>query len=298
MVSGLRKVLLLDGIVSWFTEHRAELIGKVKKADHVSRDPHTDEANDIIDLTDEHFHKYNQQELEVKSRRISDSPKEPDTLVECPVCSRFMTTHELQSSHLDICLRGETIDDSQISTESSPATGMISSFFNSPRKKRKKMQDPSHQLQPKQVSERQRIPNLDTMMSTVKLREKLAGFNLPTGGTRQQMEARMKEYINLYNANLDSISPVDEVVLVNRLHKWELLLTQSQHRLAEKKREEEEQRRQGDDESDEEVKREATRKSKREMREWRQKYRSTYHNLIQKAKNNMKDSAKPEPTDK
>ena len=34
----------------------------------------------------------------------------------------------------------------------------------------------------------------------------------------------MKEYINLYNANLDSINPASDRVVVDRLQKWEALI--------------------------------------------------------------------------
>ncbi|VEU23376.1 DEKNAAC104474 [Brettanomyces naardenensis] len=245
----------------------------------------------IIDLTDsaDSGNELKQQRLSIISGEgRSSSPTtvpHSETLVECPVCAQFMTIEELQGSHIDRCLRGETKTiKPSMASKRQPTTGNISTFF-SPRKRRKQEEkvqeddDSSYQLQPTSMAQKQRIPNLDTMITTNKLKEKLISYNLPTGGTRQQLEARIREYINLYNANLDSLNPVDQRVLIGRLNKWDSLMNQRST-----------QNHSHSEGEDEEKSDETLKKSTKELKDWRIKYNSTYAELIKKARNSMKTS--------
>lgn len=195
--SGLRKILLLDGIIHWFEKNRTALQSALK-IDNIdnSQSGHSDN-NDIEPL--------------------------PNT-AKCPICNKRMGLEELQSNHIDKCLSGPqkaapppgkhpllSSSSSSSPAFSSPASSSIDTFFN--------------QIQPKNIKAKQRLPNLDTSLSMPKLREKMATLKLPTNGNRNQLESRMKEYINLYNSNLDSLHPVSEYVLLNKLKNWENIVS-------------------------------------------------------------------------
>ncbi|TID15015.1 hypothetical protein CANINC_004686 [Pichia inconspicua] len=159
--SGLRKILLLDGIVTWFEQHRVQLQNALK-----------------VDTVDD-------------SQSEGETGNDNEAL--CPVCGKRMPLQELQGRHIDQCL----------AAPSPPPTATA------------KMQIQTN------GTNKPRLPNLDTSMSTVKLREKMSALRLPTHGTRSQLERRIKEYINLHNANLDALNPVSEFTLLSRLRQWE-----------------------------------------------------------------------------
>mgnify|MGYP003362163919 CR=1 FL=1 len=312
--SGLRKVLLLDGVVEWFKKSRDELLSKLKKVEVVSdsQEESTDRllsngSSDVIDLTDDVSFsegKANkstkstteQQTLDIRhctdggmrrSSSSSETVNDADMLVQCPVCSKFMTIEKLQGSHIDKCLRGESDEDYKPEnsspkkrTRKGKRTGSIFRDESEINKllqhhKKRKHEDTSFQLQSERQRIRQRIPNLDAMISTNKLREKLNSYGLHTNGSRQRLEARMKQYINLYNANLDALHPVDDRVLIGRLSRWESLLDISE-RQDEKSR---------DDGKSNTTK--AIQKAKQNARDWKIKYRNSYKELIKRARGSM-----------
>ncbi|KAG7798080.1 hypothetical protein KL929_002045 [Ogataea haglerorum] len=227
--SKLRKVLLLDEISSWFTRNRPELLDKHRPTANNTPEPvAAPEAEKPAAVL----------RYESRKKRAAEDP-----LVECPVCSTFMSADELQTSHIDSCLANKR-------ARPSPSRPVISSFF-------KKERTP--QMQPEFVKKKPKITNLDPTISTNKLKEKLNSWNLPTGGTRHQLETRMKEFISMYNANLDSVNPVDDRVLINRLMKWEGTYSLSNTA--------------GDAEED--------------GAQWRRKYKAEYDELIKQARANM-----------
>lgn len=240
--SGLRKVLLLDNIVRWFSHNRDELLNKLE-LEHINdsqeqemldiseniysmskNDKRDDRPNDVIprDISSDPIHK-----------EISSDPPtekvENGVLAECPICGVFMPLTEIQGSHIDQCLASGAGEKCQKITQNQSSPNCqkpvqpksLTSFFG---KLDNNSLTDNAQLQPESVRAKQRLANLDTSISTSKLKEKLTSLHLPLNGSRAQMEQRMKEYINLYNANLDSINPVSDRVLVDRLQKWEALV--------------------------------------------------------------------------
>lgn len=213
--SGLRKILLLDGVVTWFEQHRAQLQAALK-----------------VDTVDD-------------SQSEGEGEGDGDGGAACPVCGKRMPLQELQGRHIDKCLAAPVTSSSIPSTSSSPS--------------------PSMQVQTGVC--KPRLPNLDTSMSTAKLREKMSTLRLPTNGTRSQLERRMKEYINLHNANLDSIRPVSEFTLLSRLRQWESVV--------------------GSSVSDGNRKRQ-----KVEDKEWNKEHSASYSTLIEQARARSKRSKK------
>ena len=205
--SGLRKVLLLDSIVSWFGKNRAELLSALP-LDHVN-DSQNDDDSDI-------------EVVPAPETDTKDPTNKDETLTECPICGVFMPITEIQGKHIDQCLKDQTNGSATKATRSTKQVGM-SGFFST--KVSPKKVEIDLQLQPKSVKGKQRLANLDTSLSASKLKERMSALRIPTNGTRQQLEHRMKEYINLFNANLDSINPVDERILRDRLNKWEALIS-------------------------------------------------------------------------
>lgn len=307
--SGLRKVLLLDGVVDWFKKHRAELFSNLKKAEVISdsqeesseRALPSEKSSNVIDLTkDSSFniaasnygkstveqqtldisHISKQSTQQVSTASAHETSPDADMLVQCPVCSKYMTIEKLQGSHIDKCLKGQS--DKDYKPQSSPRkssnkeTGLhlrndfeISRLLHS---KKRKHENGSFQLQPEIQKKKQRIPNLDVMIPTSRLREKLNLYGLSTGGPRQKLEARMKQYINLYNANLDALHPVDDRVLIGRLSRWESLVEISE-------RQDDKARDNGKSNSIE-----AIQNAKQNAHSWKVKYRSSYKELIERAK--------------
>ena len=209
--SGLRKVLLLDSIVSWFDKNRAELLNALP-LDHVN-DSQNDDDSDIEVVT---------ANGSAPKTDTKDAPNKDETLTECPICGVFMPITEIQGKHIDQCLKDQANGSGAKATCPTKQVGM-SGFFST--KASPKKVETDLQLQPKAVKGKQRLANLDTSLSASKLKERMSALRIPTNGTRQQLEHRMKEYINLFNANLDSINPVDERILRDRLNKWEALIS-------------------------------------------------------------------------
>lgn len=265
--SGLRKVLLLDHIIKWFTGNRVDLI-KELQVDHVN-DSQDEEEQDLIkgtikkpfsqsENTNTHIYK------DEIPNNTSKNDSNTETLAECPICKIFMPLSEIQGSHIDQCLNNPTVKECNISKNVQHSPKNIQNFFN----KSKTVT----QLQPESIKNKQRLPNLDTSISTNKLRDKLNSLRLPSSGSRNQMEQRMKEYINLYNANLDSISPVNDRILIDRLNKWERLIASKLKNSSPPINADEQ----------------TIKRQKVESANWNNKNNNQYMDLIKQAKANMK----------
>ncbi|ODV86477.1 hypothetical protein CANARDRAFT_185214, partial [[Candida] arabinofermentans NRRL YB-2248] len=256
--SKLRKVLLLDEIAIWFSKNRAHLLEKFQPIIKQRTGSDEEDSQDVI-------------EIESDSNSSSTEPK----LVECPICSDFMTAKELQETHIDKCLsREETGDTKQDQTKQKKDTntGTLSSFFKKSKPNKSSSSSPApvallntnHQQQPEAIKRNSRLSSFDPTMTTPKLKNLLSSMKISIQGTRHQLEMRFKEYINLYNANLDSMSPVADKVLISRLSKWESLSNGKP------------------------TNPNANADKKIESKEWRKKYKSDYDDLIEKARANMK----------
>lgn len=232
--SGLRKLLLLDSIAKWFNLNRGGL-AKALEIDQVNDSQNEECCETAITESVEQSAEnkdQRQQEKEAEAAQESDNATENTNKArvengdfgECPICGVFMDVKELQTSHIDRCLSnpGNSKQERQ-ATDRRTVTG----FFHKSASSRNDKEKHSVQVQQASVRAKHRLPSLDTSISTVKLREKLHSLNISKQGSRGQMEQRMKEYINLYNANLDSIHPVSDAVLIDRLRKWETLINKT-----------------------------------------------------------------------
>jgi E3 ubiquitin-protein ligase RAD18 len=126
--------------------------------------------------------------------------------ITCPICFKPFKTAEAIDLHIDSC-RGPIFDPSPIhqnriaSTRSPP---LQPTFSNGPREK----SGP--------------LPKLNyALLKDKDLRTTLSNLGIPNYGSKVLMSARHKEYVNLYNANLDCKNPVPPRELLRRLDSWE-----------------------------------------------------------------------------
>lgn len=230
--SGLKKILLLDGISNWFSGNRTDLLDKLSTDTVISVD-----QKDSVEVEGVHPDKKDQRDVIILDDEETEELVEGQT--KCPICQKLMSINELQTWHLDICLsngsNGSAVskkrpqnDLKDIINAKKPKHNHTSSIAKD--KKEIASSTTAESLKDLQLkaslSNKQRLPNLDTTISTNKLKAQLTSYKLPTVGTRTQLENRLKEYITLYNANLDSLTPVRDSVLLDRLAKWEYLMNQ------------------------------------------------------------------------
>lgn len=143
-------------------------------------------------------------------------PKSPpngernDGLVGCPCCHRRMK-ETLINAHLDKCIAGESgtpIDDTLPPGSMKPQTlvppGTIAYTQRNPSK------------------EQSRLPFINySLLNDNSLRKKLRDLGISSHGSKELMRRRHTEWVNLWNANCDSISPVSKRQLLQDLKVWE-----------------------------------------------------------------------------
>ncbi|CAO3684013.1 unnamed protein product [Umbelopsis ramanniana] len=151
-------------------------------------------------------------------------PVEEDTRVDCHICHRKIELNHL-NQHWDLCEQGKPDPslDKPSSTSSSPSP--------SPSPSAKKpvvfgVQQPSTSKSLTRIKKavdlgkkpQKIVYNLETPPS---LRKVLKELGLPDKGDKNTLIRRHKEWISLYNANVDSTDPVDVRVLRKRLREQE-----------------------------------------------------------------------------
>ncbi|KAI8975623.1 hypothetical protein BDF20DRAFT_914515 [Mycotypha africana] len=123
----------------------------------------------------------------------ADSKLTSSSMVECPICLQQMR-YVVLDKHIDKC-NGE------------PPSGLVATS-SKPTKK------------PVYLGKKP-VKQVYAMLNDRQLTELLRSFNLPDHGDRSTKIWRHKEYISLYNANVDSSTPVSAQVLIQRLIEME-----------------------------------------------------------------------------
>lgn len=143
------------------------------------------------------------------------SDREPDDgLVACPSCSRRMK-ESLVNSHLDKCLAGEVPSptppaDNKTSAQSPHPPHVVAGTIAYTQTK----PSTSHRLATLNYS----------LLGDSALRKKLKELGLPNHGSKELMRKRHLEWLNLWNANCDSLNPVPKLQLLKDLATWERTL--------------------------------------------------------------------------
>lgn len=109
----------------------------------------------------------------------------PDNTGVCPICSAVLPLEELQSTHVDTCLRRQE-------------------RVKEPAVPRKKITMPNYAL-----------------LSEAKLKKTLLDAGLSTKGNKQRLQSRYREYVHLYNANLESFNPKAKRDLLQEMRNWD-----------------------------------------------------------------------------
>lgn len=231
--SNLKRDILLEEIVQCFQSLRDDLIELVStkllqpmesasndnfasncssKSTVSSPDPEVIEVTDDSDL-----------DRPVPSRSATSSGKstpQPADTAECPICGdRSMSAEYLQLKHIDECLSGKKKRVGAVKRKRNE----ISQFFQ-PRKKANNIDHQQFYFEQaeKHHHETKRMPRIDFgSISTLKLKEKLAGLKLSALGLRPQLELRYNQYMLFFNSNLDTNRPVSELELRQKLNQWE-----------------------------------------------------------------------------
>jgi E3 ubiquitin-protein ligase RAD18 len=154
----------------------------------------------------------------VDSRHFQQPATEPnDGLVGCPNCTRRMK-EALINTHLDKCLQG--------------LAGSPTPPPRTPSAQRDHAPSPNRGLQagtiaytttkPTTASTLQRLPamNYGTLNENA-LRRKLKDLGIPNHGNKELMRRRHTEWMNLWNANCDSLQPIPKMKLLRELDVWE-----------------------------------------------------------------------------
>ncbi|KAJ1723801.1 E3 ubiquitin-protein ligase rad18 [Coemansia erecta] len=163
---------------------------------------------------------------ETGSRRVTKrSPGKPPqrkvttASVACPNCEQDVRQARI-NWHLDRCLAGLSTDDpSPVPTTSATSTQSAAPATSTSTVTTTKLQLPV--LSSNKFSLPRPTKLAYSLLSEAKLRRTLRDLGIPSKGDKHQMQMRHVEWVNMYMANADSVSPVSHRVLLKRLSAWE-----------------------------------------------------------------------------
>ena len=141
---------------------------------------------------------------------MAQQPKQP----KCPICCRQFKSEAAIDRHIDSCTGPET---SIPNNNSDGAIVLSHTQTNPPRKTLPSSSNgSSNTFTP--------LPKINyTLYSEAKLRSVLSTLSLPTHGNKALLSARHKEYVNLYNANIDRRNPLSQQALLKQIREWEVV---------------------------------------------------------------------------
>ncbi|KAK5085640.1 E3 ubiquitin-protein ligase rad18 [Lithohypha guttulata] len=147
---------------------------------------------------------------------LEQNGKEPDDgLVACPCCTRRMKEANI-NAHLDRCIQGLASSPVPEPTTQNATTtnGASSSLAFAQRTK-----------SPATTSQKDRLPSINYALYTESsLRKKLKELGISALGNKELMRKRHIEWVNLWNANCDSVRPRSKKELLKDLDTWERTL--------------------------------------------------------------------------
>ncbi len=299
----LRKNDLIEDIVFVFNKNRKVLMEIVKKDDV---EMETEEKKDIItydvgtetndtiasrtkrkrNITNEEYviveSDDDEQLEEVKSKKTKTSSKfftsntndtnasnEEEIESECPICGELYPIRILQTIHIDKCL-----SNSKTPIPSSQKKQQSSFFISHKRSQnininQSRLTTTTKHLEKMNISKnKKKLPKITySLFKDSKLKSKLQELNLSIIGTRLELEERHSYWVSLWNSNLDSKNPINEIELKNKLYLWERDKLRSLNQRLKKQ----------------DVKNISD-------KEWKKTYEDDFLNLVEKAKNSIKKS--------
>lgn len=157
----------------------------------------------------------------------TSSTQPNDGLVECPCCHRRMK-ETLINSHLDKCIQGDSFTPvEENGRTSSPAA--VPSTRPNPSRPHVAPPGTIAYSQRKTTLHTERLPFLNySLFTDTALRKKLKELGIRNDGSKDLMRRRHTEWVNLWNANCDSTTPVSKRELLRELKVWEDTLGRQQ----------------------------------------------------------------------
>lgn len=163
------------------------------------------------------------QDSDAGSLYSETSPQEPhpasattepnDGLVGCPNCTRRMKESAI-NTHLDKCLSG-------LPTTPTPPPASHTNNNHAPSPTRTGTIAYTT-TKPTSSAHPQRLPTINySLLNETTLRRKLRDLGIPNIGNKETMRKRHLEWMNLWNANCDSLQPVSKQKLLKELDTWE-----------------------------------------------------------------------------
>lgn len=149
-----------------------------------------------------------------REQDLENNHEPHDGLVACPCCHRRMKEASI-NAHLDRCIQG-------LPTSPSPpvlqpvSNGVAANATLSYAQRTKS---------PLTAAQKERLPTINYSLYTeTSLRKKLKELGIPSHGSKELMRRRHTEWMNLWNANCDSLQPKAKSVLLKELDTWERTL--------------------------------------------------------------------------
>lgn len=153
-------------------------------------------------------------EPQARDHTTANNQEPNDGLVACPCCHRRMKEASI-NAHLDRCIQG-------LPTSPSPPVLQPITNGNIPATTLPYAQRTKSPLVTKQQD---RLPTINYSMYTeTSLRKKLKELGIPSHGNKELMRRRHTEWMNLWNANCDSLHPRSKSNLLKELDTWERTL--------------------------------------------------------------------------
>lgn len=221
-LSSLRKNAAIEETVELYKQSRGSLLDLVRESTGGGNERNAEVVEDgAIELSVESRKEQDERPAKrLRTRSVQpenttenateDSPSEHD-YGHCPVCNEYMKIKDIESKHIAGCLARNSKPNSR---EGAYTGGNSGEFLHMPL--------------PSRTESPQKLPSVAySLMTERKLREVVRDLGIPSRGDKQILEQRHKEWINMWNANVDSKHQKSKRELLEELSEWEKTVTES-----------------------------------------------------------------------
>ncbi|KAK9479852.1 hypothetical protein V1514DRAFT_366597 [Lipomyces japonicus] len=287
----LKRNQIVEDLVDWYVKSRKELLNAANELPREEDTPKKRKADETEDIHDgiEHnsLRRSNRATKKVQYTELLLIPGDPAVVEEqpddvvviedeqreesngpaCPICNKQMSEREVML-HLDACTNEQLLKNEHNNSN-------ISSSSSSKKLGYHGMKQSSLDAKPAPLFRKientptlQRLPKLQySLLNDSKLRKVLTDMGIQSRGTRSQMQLRHTEWVNIWNANVDSRHPKSKTQLLQQLQDWESSTSKY---------------------SVKEV-------STNDLSEWNKKHASEFGDLIAQARRSLGKNSKPIP---
>jgi len=152
----------------------------------------------------------------------------PEPGIRCPICNKQFKTEQSVDLHIDTCT-GPPQSSSQTTYNLRPPkqplhplpTSSNTSNSSQPRSSDSSTKTYTNHLTISKPHTLTPLPKVNyALLNETRLRSLLQDLRLPTWGNKAILAARHKEYVNLYNANIDLPAPRPTRDIIAQLERW------------------------------------------------------------------------------